>query len=112
MCRENSTCKSGKMIKEFDTKFEADQAALYASQTYRDKTVSYQCEKCGNWHLAPAARVTPHTHCSFCNKDLYTSKAIADKRAKIIKDERGVQLYVYACPSGDGFHLTKRRVYS
>lgn len=108
MCKDNATCKPGKTIKEYDTKFEADQAAMYVARTYHNRVVPYHCDICGKWHLAPNDRVTPSRYCDICNKQLYESETAAIKRAQIIQRERGVKLKVYACRSGDGFHLTSR----
>ena len=79
-----------------------------------DKPVApYKCTKCSMWHLSPADRQTPKTICPDCTsreglaKDLYASRAAAEKRAAIINKERGLSLDVYECQFNNGWHLTK-----
>lgn len=44
-------------------------------------------------------------------KKRYRTLGFAEDLAKKIKKEREVELYVYSCPSCQGFHLTKRKEY-
>jgi len=42
-------------------------------------------------------------------KDVYKSESDARQRAQYIERTRhGTRLYVYRCPFGNGFHLTKK----
>ena len=41
-------------------------------------------------------------------KDLYNSEASAQEEAKILPRQKKLQLNVYICPDGYGWHLTKR----
>ncbi len=41
-------------------------------------------------------------------KRSYTSEAEAKSTAAFIEDKRNVRLRVYACPWGDGWHLTSQ----
>lgn len=44
-------------------------------------------------------------------KKRYRTLGFAEDLAKRIKIERNVELYAYACPSCQGYHLTKRKDY-
>lgn len=44
-------------------------------------------------------------------KKRYRTLGYAEELAKKIKKERQLQLYVYSCPSCQGYHLTKRASY-
>ena len=41
-------------------------------------------------------------------KDLYNSEASAQEESKILSRQKKLQLSVYICPDGYGWHLTKR----
>jgi hypothetical protein len=102
-----------KALSEYGSAAEAEEAAEYVSKTYRRPMVSYRCERCALWHLAPAGRQTPSTPCTSCQgrdgqpKATYGSEADAARRARILRKEQGHSLRVYSCPSGRGWHLTK-----
>ena len=40
-------------------------------------------------------------------KELYSTEHDAEKRAKWLFDEQGINLSVYPCPYSSGWHLTK-----
>ena len=106
MARDNTTCRPGKVIKEYDSKNEAQRAATYAQRSFGTNLKPYNCNKCGNWHLLPLDRMTPSAECSFCNKQLYRTQEEAQNRARIILKEKGVSLNIYKCKWSDGWHLT------
>jgi hypothetical protein len=62
-------------------------------------------------------RRTPCHTCPHCTdshgqpKQAYESEDAAERRAEIILEERGVDLRVYECPYGEGWHLTSRTWY-
>ena len=53
-------------------------------------------------HTASAVR------CSYCGKDLHHNQQAARRAAEVLSLERHYELYVYACPFGNGWHLTKK----
>ena len=103
---KSSTCTGNNgPLSEFDS--EAD--ALYCIEEMRiNNLVPYKCQKCKKWHLSPKNRQTPSTKCNSCHKDLYSTKAIALRRAEIIREEKGVRLSVYKCSYMEGWHLTSK----
>ncbi|MDR1016469.1 MAG: hypothetical protein LBL67_03225 [Coriobacteriales bacterium] len=112
---KSKTCvgRSGKPLTEYPSEAAARESARYLGGTH-GKMVPYQCQKCGKWHLSPASRVTPSSLSCGCTdshgapKRLYATRKAAERRAKIIRDERGQDLKVYPCPVADGYHLTHR----
>ncbi|MBT3602837.1 MAG: hypothetical protein HOE48_24005 [Candidatus Latescibacteria bacterium] len=116
MSQKSQTCfgtKSAKPLTEYDSKQEAQQGANHANKMYQQNLVPYQCDKCGQWHLALGNRQTPSKPCHRCTgtdgkfKEAYQSREDAQKRANILQEEQGVTLGVYACEHGNGWHLTK-----
>jgi hypothetical protein len=112
---KSATCigvKSGKPLTEYDSKQEALEGANHANSRYRQKLVPYHCGDCGCWHLSPKDRQTPSEKCVHCTgrngeqKDSYRSREDASRRARILRQEQGVTLSVYACEYGSGWHLT------
>lgn len=115
MSRKSTTCQSkqtGRPLTEYQTKPEATRAASSIGEM-----VAYKCRRCSLWHLSPARNHTPSSSCTYCTssagkpKQTYRSEDEARRRARLIKEERGVSLDVYPCPHGDGWHLTKRSSY-
>lgn len=106
-----ATCtgRNGKPLRSYPDRSTADDAAKYASSTWGNRMVAYSCGRCARWHLCPADRHTPSHECDSCSKRSYDSEGDAERRAEILRDERCVALRVYACPAGDGWHLTSRR---
>lgn len=104
---------TGKPLTAYDSEFSASQGADYARVAHRSAMTPYRCRKCDNWHLAPTDRHTPSATCHDCSggdgkaKQAYVSESAAEQRARILREERGVWLDVYECPSGNGWHLTK-----
>lgn len=105
--------KNSGPLTEYPTQSDALAAAAYVEQTHGSQMVSYQCQRCRLWHLAKAERHTPSHTCGACvgsdhqPKQSYRTAAEAERRAKILEREQGVRLRSYACPHGDGWHLTK-----
>jgi len=106
---KNAACYSrqGKELSSFYSEGEAWGAAE-ASKAHGLNLIPYECTKCGYWHLSPKSRQTPSSECGFCGKQLYETKAAAEKRAKILGMENGVKLYIYKCPCFNGYHLTQK----
>ena len=106
---------SGKPLNSYSTEFEAFSAAEYSMNVYDNELVPYKCHRCDYWHLSPKCRVTPSQKCSTCTsalgeyKNSYSTIKQARLRACVISDERGIELDVYKCRYGNGWHLTKMR---
>ena len=114
--KNSGNCKNpttGKPRKSYPSKSSATEEASYLEHTYGHQS-AYKCDNCGEWHLIASKQHTPSRTCDYCtdgdgsSKQLYTSESAANKRAKIIKDERGISLKIYECPHQDGWHLTKQ----
>jgi hypothetical protein len=114
--RKSRTCKgttSEGALTEYDTEPEAAESAAYVKKKHKRALVPYACGRCQKWHLAPIGRQTPSTTCESClgadrlPKESYSTKEGAEKRARIIRAEQGVALQTYACPRGNGWHLTR-----
>ena len=115
MSTKSRTCigkKTGKPLTEYDSEYEAREGADYANSRYQNDLVPYQCDDCDLWHLAPKNRQTPSDTCRHCSgkdgkpKESYHSRADAQRRADIVRQEQGASLSVYACEHGNGWHLT------
>lgn len=97
----------------YDLESEAAEHARYLKVERGSEMVPYECGRCGFWHLSPAERQTSSTVCGFCrdrsgnSKDLYATKADAERRAEINRLEKSVNLNVYKCPHQKGWHLTR-----
>ena len=113
---KSKTC-FGKESKEplsvYKLRREAKESAEFIKKKFKKEMSPYKCDKCGQWHLALASRLTPSKTCKKCNdsrgkpKEAYKTKKGAIKRAELLKKEMGVKLQVYKCPHGAGWHLTK-----
>lgn len=108
--------RNNRSLTSYDTKSDADDGIRYIKETHHKEMVSYKCSSCGYYHLAPANRHTPLStkRCSCLDrtgssKDLYSSKASAEKRAKILSSENGVKLSIYKCREERGYHLSKTK---
>ncbi|PID26609.1 MAG: hypothetical protein CR982_09170 [Candidatus Cloacimonadota bacterium] len=103
-----------KPLSEFYSKKEAIEGANYANLRYRQKLVPYRCERCGFWHLSPEDRNTDSITCLKCrdrygnNKESYKSFQDAKRRSEIILKEKGVELKIYQCPHGNGWHFSRK----
>jgi|JI8StandDraft_1071087.scaffolds.fasta_scaffold522269_1 hypothetical protein len=107
---DSSACvnRDGKPRRAYPDREAAEYGANEALWSYGNEMVPYRCDSCGAWHLCPATRHTPGHHCCYCSKQAYSSMEAAERRARILGDERGTQLRVYECPYGEGWHLTSR----
>ena len=114
---KSDTCfgkMSGQPLNQYYDEYEAIDAANYSREQYNNYLIPYQCVKCSFWHLSPKARITPSKKCNKCTagdgtfKDTYRVKKEAYVRANIIYNEHGIDLQVYECSFGNGWHLTKR----
>jgi hypothetical protein len=103
---------------EYESLDSARRSADYERQVRQSDLTPYQCDRCHRWHLAPRSRHTPCTSCPVCTgadgqpKASYVTDEDAKRRAEILHAEQGVNLRVYHCPSGTGWHLTKSHAYS
>ena len=106
--------KDGPPLKTYESEYEAQEAIEYVKRQYGNEQVSYKCSRCGYWHLSPKERQTPN-HISYCldsngkTKQAYPTYEAAKRRAEIIFDEKGIELFVYHCDHCDQcneYHLT------
>jgi len=106
--------KDGSPLKTYGSEYEAQEAIEYVKRQYGNEQVSYECSRCGYWHLSPKERQTPN-HKSNCLdssgkfKQGYPTSEAAETRAKIIFDEKGTQLFVYHCNQCGEYHLTHKK---
>lgn len=114
--RKSTLCigkTSGQPVTEYDSEYEAHDGAAHARLAYGQDLVPYLCNRCHLWHLAPRSRQTPSTTCGHCTgadgrrKEAYASELDANRRAAILRAERGIVLRAYPCEYGQGWHLTK-----
>lgn len=100
-------------VTEYDSQEEAQRGADHARLAYGRDLVPYICNRCQLWHLAPRTRQTPSTTCAYCTgadgrpKEAYTTELAAERRAEILRTEKGVFLRTYPCEFRQGWHLTK-----
>ena len=105
---------SGQPLSQYFDEHEAQNAAEYSKENHNNDLIPYKCDKCGFWHLSPKNRQTPSQKCNVCTagdgtpKDTYRSYQEANTRSNIIYHEQGVELKVYECRFGNGWHLTKQ----
>ncbi len=119
MTEKSTTCfgkETGKPVTVYRSESEARSGAEHVRLAYGNEMVTYRCDRCDLWHLAPADRQTESARdgcsCRARNgqpKTLYFSEDAAERRAEILREEEGVYLKVYGCPQRAGFHLTKAR---
>jgi hypothetical protein len=114
--RKSSKCvgkTTGNALTEYDTQECALEGARHAKSVYGSEMLPYRCGHCQRWHVAPASRQTPSSTCQACAgrdgqpKQAYETADAAERRAEILRRERGVYLTTYCCPCGQGWHLTK-----
>lgn len=98
----------GKPRRAYPDRRSAEEGARDAFSAYNNRMVPYRCDRCCSWHLCPVDRHTPSHHCGACSKQAYDSDSSAERRARILEQERGAMLRVYECPYGEGWHLTSR----
>ncbi|UYM15471.1 hypothetical protein [Endozoicomonas euniceicola] len=114
---KSDTCFSkttGQPLSVYDNEYDAISAAEHSELFYDKEMFPYFCDVCSNWHLTPKSRYTPSSECPVCvgsdgrPKQSYRNEKEARLRAEILCDEQGLQLSVYECEMGYGWHLTKR----
>ena len=94
--------KDGTPLKTYDNEWSAKEGAEYVRSRYGSKQIPYKCDKCGLWHLSPIERQTKN-HLSLCidssgkRKAAYETRFDAERRSKILREEKGVYLKVYKC---------------
>ena len=108
--RKSSTCMSRfeKPLSEYESYSDALESAHYIGKNL----VPYQCKRCGKYHLKPQEFYCEKLQ-SVCScrshegnsKDSYKTYSDAQKMANI-RANTGVNLTVYKCPEGNGYHLT------
>lgn len=104
---------TGKELKAYSTKKEAEESARYSKKKYNMDLYPYVCDKCGKYHLAPKSSKinVKHNACSCRDsngnpKALYGSKKDAQKQLEKSQKEQHVKLRIYKCPEKHGYHLT------
>ncbi|WP_448213518.1 hypothetical protein [Colwellia sp. MEBiC06753] len=112
---KSETCvgkHSGQPLTQFDSEPEATDAADYLKEQYQRKLLPYKCDNCNYWHLTPSNRHTPSMECDSCfdkygqRKQAYATELSAIQRAEILSRTRFVNLRIYPCQFGNGWHLT------
>jgi hypothetical protein len=101
--------RNGKPRMCIENQEEAKYMAERTYAAYGEVMIPYLCDRCRYWHLCPEKRHTPSRPCLVCDKQAYTTQAAAQRRADIQREEQGLYLRVYQCPSGLGWHLTRRK---
>ena len=112
---KSTTCygvATGQPLTEYHSEAEAFEGAAYARARSGMSMVPYHCSACGCWHLAPRDRQTPSMKCVCVGasgepKTLFASERDATRRANFLRRERGVDMSVYPCEYGFGWHLTR-----
>lgn len=109
---KSTTCKgsNGQFLEEYHSQSAAALASEEIKIQYGHDLSPTQCRACGYWHLV---HVNTRKQCFQCTdsglflKDLYPTRAEAQKTADWIRTQKKVQLYPYKCPHSSGWHLTK-----
>ena len=102
-------------LTEYASEDAAYEGASYERFRSGRRLAPYRCGTCGNYHLAPRERMVDATIACGCTnssgepKALYKSQRDAMKRVDMLRRERGMDLDVYPCEVGLGWHLTKAR---
>lgn len=111
---KSETCmnKDGKPLSVYSTYNEAQASANYVGRDF----IPYHCSKCGMYHLKPkeyyCEKVIRRCDCVDHNgqpKDTYKTQEDAQRMVRI-RSKAGIQLNIYPCPQGEGYHLTSRGV--
>ena len=113
--RKSASCYgvlSGEPLTEYPNHEAALDGARYTKYRSGRRLGPYHCSKCGQWHLAPEERMIDITKCLCVSasgepKSLFKSERDAQRRADILRRERGADLGVYRCEYGWGWHLTR-----
>lgn len=106
--------KTGKPLIVYGCEAEALQQAHYTRVTYQNDLAPYLCRVCNLWHLAPKKLSIQLQPCFCCRgrngnyKLSYPDEEFAERRAEKLSTDSYARLRPYACPHGDGWHLTSR----
>lgn len=106
---------SGKPVRSYCSELEAQIAVEYFTSVFDNQLAPYKCQRCDYWHLSTQCRMATCRKCNRCTsaigeyKNSYATSKEARLRACIIYDERGIELDIYKCKYGNGWHLTKTR---
>lgn len=98
--------RRGTPLRAYHDLTSASDAARHVLGLHGRSMSPYRCDRCRHWHLCPTERHTPGSYCDACGKQAYKSEIGAERRAAILAREKRVDLRVYPCPCGDGWHLT------
>lgn len=109
-------CTNPRTNKPRRSYFSESEAAIAADEfraRFGTDQVPYRCRPgCEEWHLGLRANHTPSAPCPDCTssgggpKMSYETEEGAQRRAALIRKTKGVDLRVYDCPYGNGWHLT------
>ena len=104
---------SGKPVTSYESEEEALDGINYIKNNYKDSVpmISYECSKCGFYHLSPKSRQTESELCGCTNSDgdsiqLFDTRKSAKIRANKFRKDNNIPIYVYPCPNSTGFHIT------
>lgn len=115
MTRMSDSCvepSTGAALREFDRRVDAVRAVKLDETEWR-RMEAYRCPKCDHWHLRPERSDGPiptDATCLKCSGSDGTPKVshpTYDDALEQAFSTTGVQLAVYQCPHGRGWHLTK-----
>lgn len=105
--------RTNQPLTEFYSLYDAESSALYEKQIRGINLYVYQCDKCGLFHLAPEdSKLNVRKHACSCRdskgnpKSLYLTKEDAEKQLIKSQKEQRIQLKIYPCEQGLGYHLT------
>ncbi len=113
--RQSESCfdpATGEPLREFDRRGDAERAAKLDPLEWRNME-AYRCPKCDRWHLRPQADSGPiptDTTCLMCrgrDGKPKVSHPTFDAALEAARSNGDVELTVYACPHGRGWHLTR-----
>jgi len=100
--------RSGKPLRAFVSRAEAE-AFLPTVELRYGRHSSYECERCGRWHIRPGEHREDCPQCAGrdgISKRSYSTRQSAERQAQVV-GERGVFVAPYECPWGHGWHLSK-----
>ena len=106
--------RTGDALREYNRRADALRAAKFDPNEWRE-IEPYRCDKCDKWHCRPAVDDGPvptDTMCLMCRgrdgkpKVAHPSADDALAAAQNLA-AAGLELGVYPCPHGRGWHLTR-----
>ncbi len=106
----------GKPRSCYETYEQAQNSADYMKTVKRVDFYPYKCNQCGYYHLAlKKDKINFRESGCFCTdsngnrKNLYATYKDALKAKSKAEAKRNVELEIYECPEGEGWHLTHRK---